>query len=198
MEVAAPAVPLEQADACPDSDRAARLRRVFDACCDGLYRYILVRVGGDRHAADDLLQQTCCTAVAHRARPEDGEACEAWLVGIARNLVRKHWRDRKRTNGQVPVESAGVSRWLADDMDRYPLPAEVLARKEVSDLLLLAVTALPAADQELVFAFYFEERSRSAIAEATGTTVKGIEARLYRVRNRLRDLLKDPERMDVR
>ena len=79
-----------------------------------------------------------------------------------------------------------------------PLPAEVLARKEVSELLLLAVTALPAADQELVFAFYFEERSRSAIANATGTTVKGIEARLYRVRNRLRDLLKDPERMDVR
>lgn len=198
MEVAAPAVPLEQADACPDSDRAERLRRVFDACSDGLYRYILVRVGGDRHAADDLLQQTCCTAVARRDRSDAGDACEAWLVGIARNLVRKHWRDRKRANGHVSVETAGVTGRLADDMDKYPLPAEVLARREVTDLLLLAVTALPAADQELVFAFYFEGRSQSAIAEAAGTTVKGIEARLYRARNRLRDLMKDPERMDVR
>jgi RNA polymerase sigma-70 factor (ECF subfamily) len=74
------------------------------------------------------------------------------------------------------------------------LPEESLARDESVQQLLLAVTSLPADQQRLVFAFYFEERSYAAIADELGVTVKGVETRLYRARARLREVLAGVER----
>ncbi len=170
--------------------------RVFNDACDGLYRFILVRVGGDRSAADDLLQQMCCVAAGHRRPPDGSEACEAWLRGIARNLVRKHWREARRRGRHLPVEDAAISSRLAEDLEARPLPPEMMARRELREQLLLAVTALPAADQTLIFAFYFEGRSQVQIAAETNVSVKSLEARLYRARNRLRAALRDFGRTD--
>lgn len=197
MEIAAAALPLEQVEACRSSDdRTVRLRRVFEASCDGLYRYILVRVGGNRHDADDLLQQTCCIAVGHRGVPADDGECEAWLRGVAKNLIRKHWREAKRSGRQIPLEDAELAGRLAEDMGSRPLPPDQLAKKESVAQLLLATTSLAAADQELIFAFYFDGRSQAEIAEASGATVKSIEAKLYRARHRLRSKLERLGRMD--
>ncbi len=170
--------------------------RVFDACSDGLYRFILFRVGGNRNSAEDLLQQTCTAAAGNNRSPTDDGACEAWLRGIARNLVRLHWRQNGRNNGRIPIEDAELSRQLAEDMDARPLPPDVLAKRETVDQLMLAVTSLPAADQQLIFAFYFEGRPQADIAKELGTTVKSIETKLYRARNRLREVLRRPERTD--
>ena len=79
-------------------------------------------------------------------------------------------------------------------MESRPLPPDVVARKELGHQLLLAVTALPASEQQLVFAFYFEGRSQAEIASDLGVTVKSIETRLYRTRQRLRTILRDVER----
>ena len=165
--------------------------RVFNGACDGLYRFILVRVGGDCSVADDLLQQMCCVAAGHRRPPSEPEACEAWLRGIARNLIRKHWRDARRHGRHLPIEDAAISSRLAEDLDERPLPSEVLARQELKEQLLLAVTALPSADQGLIFAFYFEGRSQAEIAAESSVSVKSVEARLYRARTRLRETLRD-------
>lgn len=165
--------------------------RVFHDACDGLYRFILVRVGGDHSAADDLLQQMCCVAAGHRRPPGEPEACEAWLRGIARNLIRKHWREMRRHGRHLPIEDAALSSRLAEDLTERPLPPEVLARRESKEQLLLAVTSMPAADQSLIFAFYFEGRSQADIAKASGVSVKSLEARLYRARGRLRTALRD-------
>ncbi|MGD2111484.1 MAG: sigma factor, partial [Phycisphaerae bacterium] len=104
MEVATPAVGANTMTSSREAcDRQERLRRVFRACGDGLYRFVLVRVGGDRHAADDLLQQTCHEAARHKRMPTDDTECEPWLYGIARNLVRKHWRQNGRNGRVVPL-----------------------------------------------------------------------------------------------
>ncbi len=170
--------------------------RVFEACSDGLYRFILFRVRGDKHSAEDLLQQTCTAAAGNGRSPTDDGECEAWLRGIARNLVRLHWRHRGRNNGRIPIEDAELSRQLAEDMDARPLPPDVLAKREMVDQLMLAVTSLPAVDQQLIFSFYFEGRPQTDIAQELGATVKSIETKLYRARNRLREVLRRPERTD--
>ena len=176
-------------------DRTERLRRVFAAGADGIYRYILVRVGGNRHVADDLLQQTCHEAARGRGLPEADADCEAWFRGIARNLIRRHWRQIGRQKGDVSLDSEHVARQLAADMESHPLPPEALARKETAEQLLAAVTALAADDQRLIFAFYFEGRSQADIAEQVGASTKSVETRLYRARQRLRAALHQPERI---
>lgn len=195
MEIASPAVgvePIVLAQRSPD--RQERLRRVFHETGDALYRFILVRVYGDREAADELLQQTCHEAARHRRMPRDDTECEGWLRGIARNLIRRHWRRARKRRRQRSLEDAAVARQLVEDMESRPLPPDALMKEESTRQVLLAVTSLPVPDQQLVLAFYFEERSQADIAESLGVSVKSVETRLYRVRHRLRAVLRNIER----
>lgn len=171
-----------------------RLGRVFSARCDAIYAFIVVRVGGDRHAADDLLQQTCYEAVRKRRVPKPDDVCEAWLFGIARNLVRKHWRTQKRRGVVLPLEDHDSGRNIVEKMQADALSAESISDPGMVTQLMLAITSLPAAEQQLIFAFYFDGRSQQQIAEDQNTTAKSIEARLYRLRSRLRGKLQDLER----
>lgn len=195
MEIAIAAENIKPVEAVePAREQGNALTRVFERCVDGLYRFILYRVGTDRDAADDLLQQTCFEAARHGRPPLDEGECEAWLRGIARNLIRRHWRKRKRQAGVVSIEDAALAGALADDLESRPLPGDALVKEESVAQLLLAVTSLSAAEQGLVFAYYFDGRCQAGIARDLGVTEKSVEARLYRVRGRLRKTLRSVER----
>ena len=94
----------------------------------------------------------------------------------------------------MSIENPDVARQLADDLESRSLPSDTMIRDEVSEQLLLAVTSLPADEQRLIFAFYFEGRSQAQIAEELHVSAKSVETKLYRVRNRLREVLRDIER----
>ncbi len=173
---------------------ADRLRRVFSARCDAIYGFIVVRVGGDRHVADDLLQQTCYEAARKTHAPAPDDACEAYLFGIARNLVRKHWRTQKRRGVVLPLEDHDSGRNIVEKMQAGDLSAESISDPEMLTQLMLAITSLPSEDQRLIFAFYFDGRSQQQIAEDQNTTAKSVEAKLYRLRSRLRERLQNLER----
>ena len=125
----------------------------------------------------------------------DGDQCEAFLFGIGRNLVRKHWRRMRRRGIALPAHDSEMGAALAEQMEAGPLPAETLARRESVNQLMLAVTALPPADQHLVCAFYFDGRSQLEIAAETESTAKGVQSRLYRIRTRLRAMLRGQENL---
>lgn len=199
MEVAGTAARIERMAACErTTDGRDVLRQVFRRTGDALYRYILVRIGGDRDAADDLLQQTCCEAARHRRPPATQDECEAWLRGIARNLIRRHWRRLRRGRGRISLENAALASRLADDLETRPLPVDALIQEESIAQLLLAITSLPAADQSLIFAYYFDGRPQAAMARDLDVTEKSIESRLYRARGRLRAALRGTERSGER
>jgi RNA polymerase sigma-70 factor (ECF subfamily) len=191
MDIATPVAIAQVRRAAPPAEAPReRLRRVFETTCEALYRFILVRVGGNRHAADDLLQQVCEAAAGKRGLPDESDACEAYLRGMARNLLRRYWRKARRSPVHVPIEDAAAARQLVEDMESRPLPPEALARKEIARHLMLAITSLSASEQQLVFSFYFEGCSHADIAAQGGVSVKSIETRLYRVRERLRRILR--------
>lgn len=190
METASPAVAAEPRVIMSQSeDRADRLQRVFRATGGSLHRFILLRVGGRHDLADDLLQQTCCVAAGHRRMPDTDEACTAWLYGIARNVIRKHWRaSRKRSETTIDPNASALK--LVETMEAGPIRDDELTKDETATLLLSAINALPQADQQLVFDFYFDRRSQADLAKQLGVPVKGVESKLYRIRKRLRNTLR--------
>ena len=171
-----------------------RLKRVFRTSCDGIYRFIYVRVGNDGHAADDVLQQTCAAAVGHRNIPQDDRECEAWMYGIARNLIRRYWRQNKRQKDHVSLDDVNASRKLVENMTNRSMPVGEIVQDDAYAQLTLAMTSLPSADQRLIFDFYFDGQSQAQIAQELDTTTKSIETKLYRIRNRLRSILQNNER----
>ena len=164
----------------------------FDRCSREICRYFTVRTAGDEHLVDDLMQQLWLQA-RRKAYSVRLPNAEAWLWRVAQNLLRAHWRSRARRPQQVPLADPQLAAELARRFDTEELPTEVLARKEVRDQLLLALTALPGAAQELLLGHYFHGLSHAVLAVAHGISERAVEGRLYRARKMLREKLKHLE-----
>lgn len=184
----APSLP---ADLLTEQVRTATVSLAYDRCARSLYRYFVVRVGGDAHLADDLMQQLWLQ-VLQATVPAIAAEAERWLFGVARNLVRTHWR-RQRVRGSGTALDSDAVDSLAEKLVTADLAPAELENVELRERLMLALTRLPHADQELLVAYYFREVSHAAMAEAAGISIRAIEGRLYRARQALRDVLQIPE-----
>ena len=64
-----------------------------------------------------------------------------------------------------------------------------MERREGRDQLVLALTGLPTADQELIVGRYFQGRSHTDLAADLGISARAVEGRLYRARRVLLEVL---------
>lgn len=168
---------------------ALDLDRGFAEFADALYRFIRVRVGGNREAADELFQECFVQAARTGRGPTSGDAVPAWLTGIARNLTRRYWRvqaseRRKRRGFEVGHGRQLAMRWV-DEV----LPDQAVSNQELVAELMLAVHQLPERDQRLILGRYFDGHSLAQLAVELRVTEKAVEAGLYRARERLRSRL---------
>lgn len=167
-----------------------QIEAAFDRFSPAIYRYVLVRVGGDTHLADDLMQQLWLAA-SNNDRPAPAEQLEFWLRGIARNLVRQHWRQVGQRPHQVPLSDPALGAQLADRLADEELPEKVLEAEQVRDQLMLAMTALMAGEQALIVGRYFQGRCNAELAAELGLSERAVEGRLYRARKALQQQLKE-------
>ncbi len=159
---------------------------------DCLYRFAVARLGGGSRMAEDVVQQALVIALAHASPPGEAGRQRAWLRGIVRNVIRRDARSARRGREAVLRLVSGGSE--ADGVNLAGGQAIHDERRAGTvRALLLAVTALNRADQDLFYAVYREGRSHASVAAELGTTVKGVEARLYRMRSRLRAALASGE-----
>jgi len=186
MTVSSIALNPMDAIAC-ETEEAGALETAFDRCAAGVYRFIAVRVG-DAHLADDMMQQVWLAANSAAGRVAPAEL-EFWLHGVARNLIRNHWRRQSQRPNHVPIHDADLAAVLSRRLVEEDLPDDVLRRREARDQLMLAITALDADAQEIVMARYFDDESHATLARRFGVSERAIEGRLYRARQALRAAL---------
>jgi RNA polymerase sigma factor (sigma-70 family) len=176
----------------PDDHLRGRLWHALERNARSLWRFLLVRVGGDNNLAEELMQETCLQA-ARSDPPEDDGRCDAWLFGVARNVLRRHWRTITRRRRNLPEVRTDLAAELGTLLDAAPMPGDCLERQEVWEQLWLALTALPADDQELIVQHYFDGRAQTDLAAERNTSARAIEGRLYRARQALREKLQHLE-----
>ncbi len=167
----------------------ARVEAAFDRHSSTTYRYVVVRVGGDRHLADDLMQQLWLQCIGSETVAIPDDRLEFWFKAIAKNLLRSHWRTARNRPTHLPIADPGLASELAAKLTAEEMPAAELERREVRDQLLLALTALPTFEQELVVGYYFRDRTHAELAELLGISARSVEGRLYRARQALRQEL---------
>ncbi len=145
---------------------------------DRLYRW-LYHQSHDRHAAEDLVQETFLKAFAGLLRFRAGSNFHAWLFRIAHNNFVNQRRGAARARQQVP--------------DNLPAPDEgpvdqVLARESLQ-LLAHAVARLPA-DFRAAFLLRAEEgQSFRQIADILGITEETARWRVFKARQKLLSVL---------
>lgn len=169
-----------------DGRATADVQAAFERCAGSLGRYFAVRVRDD-HLAEDLVQQVWVRARLGADRVQADNA-EPWLWRIAQNVLREDRRRRGRQSVVIGLDAACAAQ-LAEQFDTMDLPDELLARDEVRQHLLLALTALPAESQELLISFYFHGCTHAHLAQQAAVSERAIEGRLYRARAALRERL---------
>lgn len=171
----------------PSSD--ARFRRVYVEHRDAIWAYCRRRV--PRDDAMDAVADVFVVVWRRLDDLPDGDGARVWLYGIARNVVRNHWRSARRRDrlgrrlaGSRSFELAGTDTG-PDDADD---PAELRA----------AVARLSDDDQELLRLRAWEELSLAEIASVVDLSVRAVEYRLARIRKRLSNLLAGPDPVNHR
>lgn len=114
------------------SDREAHMRALHDEHAQPLWSYALSLTGGDRAAAEDVVQETLLRAwrTPKVLDPASGPA-RGWLYTVARHIVIDEWRTRRsRTEvvtADVPEDGATVDD-TADAVVQTWLVEEALTR----------------------------------------------------------------------
>ena len=181
--------PLPEAEPLVHSAAKADLiGALFDRHCRWLYRYVVVRTGGDAPLADDVMQQVWVAAL-RTGRSVPADEIEFWLRGVARNILAAHRRRLANRPKQLPLADRARASELAKALESSPLPPELVDQKEIKDQLLLALTQLPSEAQELIAGRYFRGWTVERLADTLGLSRRAAEGRLYRARQALKQAL---------
>jgi len=142
-----------------------------------MYR-LAYRLVGDRHEAEDLVQETFRSAWKSRNLFRADSGGRAWLATILRRRVADHWRHPR------PMT-------LADDDQRLEIehPADEPGRDELTDEMQRALNRLPGELKETLLLVVVGELTHHEAAELLGLPLGTVLSRVSRARTRLRELL---------
>jgi RNA polymerase sigma-70 factor (ECF subfamily) len=142
----------------------------------GLYRYVL-HMTSSPSAAEEIAHEVFLQLMTAGARFDERRGClEAWVYGVARNLVRAF---RRKGSVEEPVDQA-----VLDDIVGDLIHDENLAA------LKTAIAELPHAYREAVVLCDLEERNYDEAARLMGCPIGTVRSRLHRARGLLAGKLK--------
>lgn len=129
----------------------------------------------------DLVQRTFLACVERPERFEGRSSLRTYLLGIARNILREHYRASARRR--------------VEDIDKVPVidlgagPSTLLGARAEQRLLLEALRSVPLEAQELLELYFWEGLTGPQLAEVLGVGEDTARTRLRRARVRVGEAL---------
>lgn len=174
-------VPSEEAEWIRDAqagDRSA-FARLIERYWDRLYRW-LYHLTRDRHAAEDLTQETFLRALAAVKSFRPGSNFRAWLFRIGHNNFVNQKRSERRTKHQLPDDAAAPDHGSAETAAEHRETLEVVNR---------AVDDLPSDFRAALLLRVHEGLSFREVAKVLGTTEETARWRVFKARQKLMKVL---------
>jgi RNA polymerase sigma factor (sigma-70 family) len=148
--------------------------QLFDRHADAVARFFENKI---REGAEDLTQATFLRMIESRERVHNPAAFRAYVLGIARNVLREHLRELARGRRVDPEVDCMA--------DLVPGPSSVVGLREEHRLLIEGLRRLPLKDQILLELFYWEQLPTHEIAEILEISPTATRTRLSRAREEL-------------
>jgi RNA polymerase sigma-70 factor, ECF subfamily len=152
---------------------------LFERHYDIIERFFLNKVP---NAVQDLVQETFTRCLSSRTRIRDNNHFVGYLVGIAKNVLHAHLRERYRAAEPLDLEQVSVC-------DLHPGPGTLVGRRREHRLLLEALRNIPVDDQMILELHYWEDFTTEEIAEALDIPVGTARGRLQRARAKLEEVM---------
>ena len=159
----------------------------FEASFGPLFRFALPRVGGDHHAAEEVVQGALCKAMRKLGTYRGEAALLTWVTTICRREIAD-WFAR--------LDAAPPMVQLADELPEVRAAIESLStnvaedsmrRKEIAQRVQMILDKLPAHYGDALEWKYIDGLSVVEIAARLGVAPKAAESLLTRARNAFRD-----------
>lgn len=156
-----------------------------------LYRFIRAYVGSADDAYD-LLQQTFLSAWRAMNGFDPDRSMQTWLHAIARNKCRDHDR-RTRLLRVLTIADWGLATRVPD---ARPTPEEAWINAQGLRALDQAIAALAPALKEPLLLTALDKLSQAEAGRQLGISVKAVETRVRRARQKLAAVLNDKQGED--
>ena len=162
--------------AVPTTDVAAKdFTAMVAAHGRDLHRYAH-RLAGDRHTAEDLVQESLLRAWRSLENLQSAGAAKAWLYTIVRR------ENARRFARASPMLTETATEGITERVPRYDTTTEAF-------VLRRALRALPAQYREPLVLQVLHGYSQQEIAEKLDLTSAAVGTRLFRARQRLREII---------
>jgi len=138
-----------------------------------LYRYLVRLTGGDRQAAEDLVQETCLALVRSLQDDPSADLSVGWLIVVGRRRFLDRLRRERRESARL--ERVGVT------------PESIEPDWSVVDggVALDGLARLPSAQRAALVFRYVDDLSTAEVAELLDRSVSATESLLARARREL-------------
>ena len=151
----------------------AALTRLYERYAGPLFGYLL-RLGGDRMTAEEILQDTML-AIWRSAGAFEGRAkVSSWLFGVARRQAHN------RLRGRSGPEPAGAE--LPDWADRTAGPEELAIAAAGGTPVAAAIGRLPEHHRDVIALVFVAGLPLADVAEVLSIPVGTVKSRLYHAR----------------
>jgi RNA polymerase sigma-70 factor (ECF subfamily) len=155
----------------------AEFDALVDAHAPALYR-MAYRMMGDRHEAEDMVQEAFRSAWKSREAYEAGRGDRAWLASILRRRVVDRWRRH------APPSTFATEH----PPEQEVAPVDPLA-DQYTDEMQHALAQLPAELRETLLLVVVGELTHQETADLLDIPLGTVLSRVSRARRRLRELL---------
>lgn len=152
-----------------------------------IWRFVYLRVRGDRHLAEDIVAESVLALVAAAASGTEVEYPTAWLRAVALRRVQDHFRAAARV--QHLIERGGT----AVKLNVQQTPATEHDRQLEREEVRAALDRLPEPYRLALEWKYIDRLSVREIAARLNASEKGTESILFRARKCFRSEFTKPE-----
>ena len=137
---------------------------------------------GDFALSEDLAQETFLVAWRRLSDLRDRAKLQAWLCGIARNLINNWCRRRSRDIARQ-TQSLEAARGV---QAKAPTPVQEAVSREEAAAVWRALAEIPETYREPLVLYYREQQSVERVAQALELSEDAVKQRLSRGRKMLR------------
>ena len=166
------------------------LEAFYQRHVDGLYAFVLYRVGRDATIAEDVVQDTFLDVLA---RPEAYDprrgSMRAWLCTASRNVIRTHLRAHRRADelGRTWDRIDATLSQVFAALETTPLSDEVLAREDTRELVNMTIANLPDQYRHVLECKYIRGESLRDLAGDLSVSEDAAKSLLARARRAFRE-----------
>lgn len=180
---------IELLDDWRDGDQKAG-NELFNRHFDSVCRFFANKAPNE---VDDLIQRTFLACVEGRDRYRGDASFRGYLFGVARNVLRRYYRDKRYHDARFDPLVASVH-------DFGPGPSLLVADKREQELLLAALRRLPIDHQITLELYYWENMSGSELAQVLDIPEGTVRGRIRRAKQlletSLNELAESPQQLE--